>query len=62
MRYLGRKWPGPSGEILYPAHDDPELSYEIDSLMAIYEDLGSKIGPMNLPMHPEYKNKDEHFL
>ena len=36
--------------------------YEIDSLMAIYEDLGSKIGPMNLPMHPEYKNKDEHFL
>ena len=47
---------------MYPGHEDPELSYEIDSLMDASCNVSDKIAPFGLHVHPEYKNKDEHFL
>ena len=61
MRYLGRLLKGPQGEVMYPGHEDPEMSYRIDERMAIDQDFFHKYNPFLLPIHPLFKDKDEHF-
>ena len=38
------------------------LIYEIDKLCSYNDDFLPKYIPFILPIHSEYKNKDEHFL
>ena len=61
-RYLAKIYKGREGETLYPAHEDPMLSYEIDAVMDEIEDLNPKVFPFMSSISPEYKNKDEHFV
>ena len=61
-RYLAKTYKGKEGETLYPAHEDPMLSYEIDAVMDELDDLNPKVFSFTSPMSPEYKNKDEHFV
>ena len=61
-RYLAKVYKGKEGETLYPAHDDPMLSYEIDAIMDELDDLLPKYFPFLSSISPEYKNKDEHFV
>ena len=62
LRYLGSVHKGRNGEDLYPGLRNPDLSYEIDEMMDKNGDRFLKWMNFFLPLMPEYKNKDEHFL
>ena len=61
MRYIGKSFKGKNGENLYPCHEDPELTWEIDNLMETMEDMVGGINKFMVPFIPAYKEKDLHF-
>ena len=52
---------GKNGEHLYPTPSEPELAYEIDVLCDTLEEFNQMCIKFLVPVHPEYKNRDEHF-
>ena len=62
LRYVGKLVKGTNDQTLYPGNDDALLMHSIDCLNVYNDDFMPKYMPFALPVHPEYKNKDEHFL
>ena len=60
LRYVGRAYTTKSGDCLYPGATNPELTYQIDDVMCINEELLPKYIGFLVPFLPMYKDKDEH--
>ena len=61
LRYLSKEHKGRKGEVLYPAHSDPMVSYKIDAMIDSVEDVSNTTINFLFAQLPGYKNKDEHF-
>ena len=62
LRHIGRTYKGKTGMPMYPGNEDPELMYKIDEVLAWHSDYADNYMNFTLPLKPEYKEKDEHFV
>ena len=59
-RYLTRRFVGKEGEQLYPKNSEHDLIFKIEEIIDIQGEVFENTYKFQAPLHPEYKNKDQH--